>query len=80
MSIQDMYKSTFSTKWGSYQYLVMPFGHNNVLDTFSRAVIVSFKEFIHPFLEVYLDDWTVYSLLKDDVEVLRIMLERLRQC
>lgn len=27
-----------------------------------------------------MDDWTVYSLLKDHVEVLRLMLERCRQC
>jgi hypothetical protein len=29
---------------------------------------------------VYLDDWTVYSMLKDHVEVLRLMLEICRQC
>jgi transposase InsO family protein len=39
-----------------------------------------FKEFIHQFLEVYLDDWTVYGLLKDHVEVLRLILERCRYC
>jgi hypothetical protein len=64
----------------SYQYTVMPFGLKNAPTIFSRVVIAAFKEFIHQFLEVYLDDWTVYSLLKDHVEVLRLMLERCRQC
>jgi hypothetical protein len=58
----------------------MSFGLKNAPTIFSRVVIAAFKEFIHQFLEVYLDDWTVYSLLKDHVEVLRLMLERCRQC
>jgi hypothetical protein len=77
---EDRYKTTFSTEWGSYQYTVMPFGLKNAPTIFSRVVIAAFKEFIHQFLEVYLDDWTIYSLLKDHVEVLRMMLERCRQC
>jgi hypothetical protein len=58
----------------------MPFGLNYEPTIFSRVVIASFKDFIHQFLEVYLDDWTVYSLLKDHVGVLILMLERCRQC
>jgi hypothetical protein len=50
------------------------------LAIFSRVPKTSFKESIHQFLEVYLDDSTVYSLLKDHVELLRIMLERGRKC
>jgi hypothetical protein len=56
----------------------MSFGLKNAPTIFFRVVIVAFKEFIHQFLEVYLDDWTVYSLLKDHVGVLRLMLERCR--
>jgi hypothetical protein len=65
----------FATEWGSYQYTVMSFGMNNAPTIFSRVVIIAFKEFIHQFLEVYLDYWTVYSLLKNHVEFLRLMLE-----
>ena len=73
---EERYKTTFSTEWGSYQYTVMPFGLKNTLAIFSRAFIASFKEFIHQFLEAYMDESTVYCLLKDHVEVLRLMLER----
>jgi hypothetical protein len=59
---------------------MMPFGMKNAPTTFSRVVIDSFKEFIHQFLEIYLDDWTIYNLLKDHVEVLRIVLERCTKC
>jgi hypothetical protein len=77
---EDRYKTTFVTEWGSYQYTVMPFGLKNAPAIFSRVVVATFKEFIHKFLEVYLDDWTVFSLLKDHIEVLRLMLDRCRQC
>ena len=72
---EDRHKTTFAIEWGSYQYTVMQFELNNTLAIFSRVVIATFKEFIHQFLEVYLDDWTVYSLLINHVEVLRLMLE-----
>ena len=75
---EDRNKTTFSTEWGSYQYTVMPFGLKNAPTIFSRVVIAAFKEFIHQFLEVYLDDWAVYSLLKGHVEVFWMMLERCR--
>jgi hypothetical protein len=77
---EDKYKTMFATEWGSYQYTVMLFGLKNAPAIFSRVVIVAFKEFIHQFLKVYLDDLTVYSLFKDHVEILRLMLERCRQC
>jgi hypothetical protein len=56
IALEDKYKTTFATEWGSYQYIFMPFGLKNAPNIFSRVVIVSFKEFIHQFLEVYLDD------------------------
>jgi hypothetical protein len=60
----------FAMEWGSYQYTFIPFGLKNAPTIFSRLVIETFKEFIHQFLEVYLDDWIIYNLLKNHVEVL----------
>jgi hypothetical protein len=53
---EDRYKTTFATEWGSYQYKIMPIGMKNAPTIFSRVVIATFKEFIHQFLEVYLDN------------------------
>jgi hypothetical protein len=47
---------------------------------FSRVVLTTFKEFIHKFFEVYLDDWMVFILLQNHTKVLRIMLYRCRHC
>jgi hypothetical protein len=70
IELGDRYKTTFSMEWGSYQYIVMSFGLKNRPKIFSRVVIFEFKEFIHQFLEVYLNDWTIYILLKEHVEFL----------
>ena len=48
--------TTFATEWGYFQYTVMPFGLRNVPAIFSLIVVATFKEYIHKFLEVYLDD------------------------
>jgi hypothetical protein len=77
---EDRYKTTFAAEWGSYQYTIIPFGLNNAPTMLSRVVVVAFKDFIHKFLEAYLDDWTIFKLLKDHVEILRLMLEKCRQC
>jgi hypothetical protein len=58
----------------------MPFGLKNSPAIFSRVVIEAFNEFLHKFLEAYFDDWTVFSLLKNHIECLRLMLEKCRQC
>jgi hypothetical protein len=47
IATEDRYNTTFSTKWGSYQYTVMPFGLKNAPTIFFRVVIAAFKEFIH---------------------------------
>lgn len=57
----------------------MPFGLKNAPIIFSRVVVAVFKEFIHKFLEVYFDDWTIFSLLKKHVEALRLMLAKCRK-
>jgi hypothetical protein len=49
-----------------------------LLQCFRRVLVVVLKEFIHNLLEVYLDDWTIFNLLKDHIEVLRLMLDRCR--
>jgi hypothetical protein len=71
----DRYKTTFMRKWGSYHYTIIHFGMNNSPVVFSRLMVATSKEFIHKFLEVYLDHWIVFSLLKDHIEVLSIMLD-----
>jgi len=66
------------TDRGCYQYIVMTCSLKNALTIFTKVVVAAFKEFIHKFLEVYLDDWTIFSLLKYHVELMRLMLDKCR--
>jgi hypothetical protein len=40
---EDRHKTTFTTKWESYQYTIMPFGLKNDPTIFSRVVVEAFK-------------------------------------
>lgn len=62
-------------EWGCFQYTVMPFGLKNGPTIFSRIVVVAFKEYIDKLLEVYLDGWTVFGLVKHHIVSLRLMLD-----
>jgi hypothetical protein len=57
---------------------VIPFGLKNSPIIFSRVIVDAFKDFIHKVLEVYIDDWTVFILLKDHVEVSILMIDKCR--
>jgi len=76
---EDRSKMTLVTEWGCFQYTVMPFVLKNVPAFFLRIVIAAFKDFIHKFLEVYFDDWTVFGLVKRHVESPRLMLDTCRR-
>jgi hypothetical protein len=54
----------------------MSFGLKNAHVVFSRVVVAMFKELIHKFFKVYLDEWTVFISLQDHVELLRLMLDK----
>jgi hypothetical protein len=79
ISEDDKKKTTFITEWGSFTYNVMPFGLKNALAVFSKIVIATFHDFIHWFLEVYMDDRTLYNLLKVHVGLLWLMFDRCRE-
>eukprot|EP00253_Pinus_taeda_P029469 PITA_29469 len=69
----DQDKTTFTTPWGTFKYVKMPFGLKNAGATFKREMDIAFAREIHDFLVVYLDDLTPFS--KSD----RQHLKHLRQ-
>lgn len=79
ITLEDRSKTIFMMKWDFFQYMVIPFKLKNASAIFSTVVIVAFKEFIHKFLEVYIDDWTMFRLVKHYVASLRLMLETCRR-
>ncbi|KAH9269146.1 hypothetical protein BASA83_008764 [Batrachochytrium salamandrivorans] len=57
----DEPKTAFITKYGQFEFLVMPFGLANAPAQFQRMMNTLFRDSIGKFVLVYLDDIVVYS-------------------
>ena len=74
---EDQHKTTFTTPWGTYKFLRMPFGLLNAGATIQRVMDFSFKELIGKVIEIYQDDLTVFSKERfDHVSHLRLVFMR----
>ena len=72
-------KTTFRTKWGTFDYTCMPFGLINAREKFQRAMEIPFRGLINKCVVVYLDDVTIYSKNREDhIQHLTQIFERCR--
>jgi len=58
---EDQLKTTFTTPWGTFSYIVMPFGLCNAPETFQRLMNKVFDPFLGLLLWVFIDDFGVYN-------------------
>ena len=76
----DVPKTAFRTRYGHYEFLVMPFSLTNALAAFMDLMNRVFQSYLDRFVIVFIDDILVYSGSSEEhSEHLRIVLQTLRE-
>lgn len=74
----DEWKTAFKTRYGHYEYKVMPFGLANAPATFQCLINNALREYLDIFVIAYLDDILIYSKdPKEHTEHVRKVLKAL---
>ncbi len=61
MDMNDRYNTAFTTRYGTFEWCVMPFGLSNAPSTFQRIMNNVFFELLDQGVLVYLDDVLINS-------------------
>ncbi|XP_039134224.1 uncharacterized protein LOC120271614 [Dioscorea cayenensis subsp. rotundata] len=70
---EDQEKTTFTCPYGTFAYRRMPFGLCNAPATFQRCMTAIFEDMVEDFMEVFMDDFSVFG---DSFDVCLKNLER----
>ena len=76
----DVHKTAFRTRYGSFEFLVLPFGLTNAPSTFMNLMQDVLREYLDKFCISFLDDILIYSdTLEEHIKHVNLVLSKLRQ-
>lgn len=79
MHESDIEKTAFRTRYGSFEFLVLPFGLTNAPSTFMQMMQDMLKPYLDKFCISFLDDILIYSAtLADHQKHVRLIMDTLR--
>jgi hypothetical protein len=77
---EDIEKTTFCTRYGHFEFIVMAFGLTNAPAAFMEAMNMMLHEFLDDLVVMFLVDILIYSKMKEEHEQhLRLVLGALRK-
>ena len=77
---QDQEKTAFTCPSGVFAYRRMPFGLCNAPATFQRCMLSIFSDMVEKFLEVFMDDFSVYGdSFSSCLDHLKLVLKRCQE-
>jgi len=80
VKLEDVQKTTFRSRYGHYEYVVMPFGVTNAPAIFMDYMNRIFQPYLDQFVVVFIDDILIYFESREEhANHLRVVLEVLRE-
>lgn len=79
IALGDVYKTTFTTPWRIFVWVVMPFGLCNASATFQRLVLYIFTNLLFKSMTISIDDLNTLSSTSHHLECVKEALIRCRK-
>jgi hypothetical protein len=76
---EDWHKTAFTSPWGTFVYVVMPFGLCNASAASQKVMTYVFSELLCKSMVVFIDDFSTQTSREEHLEMLRACFQRCRE-
>ena len=77
---EDIFKTTFRTRYSHYEFVVVPFRLTNAPDVFMCLMNNVMHKYLDKFVVIFIDEILIYSKSEEEhAEHLKIVLQELRE-